>query len=154
MRRAGVSIRQTVTLKESVEVFVRHCIDTLPVTDHENRVVGLLTIDDLVDIFMPRYFEMVRDYASVEDDGQLERLFGETYVAMAGSEERLILAADAMTLKVQTLQEEDSLLRAAAVFQAAHAPRLPVVNRDGQLVGLISETAILLALLSGQPVVA
>jgi CBS domain-containing membrane protein len=149
MRKSVVSLPQNGTLQDVLTQFTQHHLDSLPIIDAALRVVGFITIDDLIDIFLPRYYELLRDFSALEDKGQLASLFDWSFAGLDQVEEKLILAADIMNSKIQWVQSDDSLLQAAAQLQSQNFERLPVVDRDQKLVGLISDFELVLALLRG-----
>jgi CBS domain-containing membrane protein len=149
MRTAVVSLPQNGKLPEIVNAFIQHHIDCLPVIDAAERVVGLITIDDLIDVFFPRYHELLRDMTVLEDKGQIGSLFDSSFSGLDRVQEQLIIAADVMNSHVKCVFQEESLLQAASRLQAQSLQRLPVVDRDQKLVGLISDFEIILALLTG-----
>lgn len=149
MRKSVISLPQNGKLREIVNTFVKNHIDCLPVIDAAERVVGFITVDDLTDIFFPRYFELLRDLSVLEDKGQIGSLFDTSFTGLDRAQENLILAADVMNSHLQWVSQEDSLLQAAARLQAQGLERLPVVDRDQKLVGLISDFEVILALLQG-----
>jgi acetoin utilization protein AcuB len=151
MHSRVISLPQNGKLKEIVASFLQNHIDCLPVIDAAERVVGLITIEDLVDIFFPRYHDLLRDLAVLEDKGQIGSLFDTAFTGLDQVQEQLILAADVMNGHVQCVRQEDTLLQAASRMQAQSLRRLPVVDRDQRLVGLISDFEIVLALLKGSP---
>lgn len=151
MHRPVVSLAQNASLSEIIRAFVQHHIDSLPIVDAAVRVVGLITIEDLIGLFLPRYYELLRDYAVLQDKGQLAYLFDGTFPGIDRLEKHLILAADIMKTHLEYILTEDSLLQAASTLYAHHHKRLPVVDRDGKLVGLLSDYEIILALLHGSP---
>ncbi len=77
-------------------------------------------------------------------------------------EAKLFTASDLMTSPVTTVQEDASLTEALAVMRGKQVRRLPVVNRAGQLFGIItsddvlnviaSELSLLAGLVVEQPV--
>jgi CBS domain-containing membrane protein len=151
MRTSVVVLPQNASLKDVLDKFLQHHLDSLPIIDAALRVVGFITIDDLVDIFLPRYFEILRDFSALEDKGQLASLFNQAFAGLDSHHEKLILAADVMCSKIRWITAEDSLLEAAAHLQEQNYERLPVVDRDQKLVGLISDFEVILALLRGTP---
>ncbi len=151
MRTNVVVLPQNATLKDVLDKFLRHHLDSLPIIDAAQRVVGFITIDDLVDIFLPRYHEILRDFAALEDKGQLASLFNQAFAGLDIHHERLILAADVMTSDIHWVDAEDSLLEAAAHLQSQNYERLPVIDKDQRLMGLISDFEVILALLRGAP---
>jgi CBS domain-containing membrane protein len=149
MRTSVIVLPQNATLKDVLDQFLTHHLDSLPIIDAAKRVVGFITIDDLADIFLPRYYEILRDFSALEDKGQLAALFSEPFAGLDTHHEKLILAADVMSSKIRWVLSDDSLLEAAASLQEQNYERLPVVDKDQKLVGLISDFEVILALLRG-----
>src|SRR5437879_6036327 len=113
MRKAVVSLPQNGKLKEIVTIFIQNHIDCLPVVDAAQRVVGLITVDDLIDVFFPSYHELLRDMTVLEDKGQIGSLFDTTFTGLDRVQENLIIAADVMNAHVKLVSQEESLLQAA-----------------------------------------
>jgi CBS domain-containing membrane protein len=149
MRRSVISLPQNGKLKEIVTTFIKDHIDCLPIVDAAQRVVGLITVDDLIDVFFPRYHELLRDMTVLQDKGQIGSLFDTSFTGLDRVQEQLIIAADVMNAHIQPVAQDDSLLEAASRLQAQSLQRLPVVDRDQKLVGLISDFEVVLALLQG-----
>ncbi len=145
MRTSVIVLPQNATLKDVLDKFLKNHLDSLPVIDAAQRVVGFITIDDLVHIFLPRYHEILRDLSALEDKGQLASLFNQALAGLDMHHEKLILAADVMRSDLHWISAEDSLLEAAAHLQAQKYKRLPVVDKDRKLVGLISDFEVILA---------
>lgn len=149
MRKSVVSLPQNASLHQVIQQFIQYHLDSLPIVDAAERVVGFITIDDLVDVFLPRYHELLRDFAALEDKGQLASLFDLSFVGLDPIQEKLILAADVMVTKLTWIQRDHSLLQAAAQLQIQNYGRLPVVDPDQKLVGMLSDYDVVLALLQG-----
>ena len=149
MRTTVVSLPQNASLQDVLQQFLKNHLDSLPIVDAAQRVVGFITIDDLVDIFLPRYHELLRDFAALEDKGQLASLFDRSFPGLDLMAEKLILAADVMNSHIRWVRSDDPLLQAASLLQSQNFQRLPVVDRDQKLVGLISDFEVVLALLKG-----
>jgi len=154
MRTSVIVLPQNATLKDVLDKFLKHHLDCLPIVDAAQRIVGYITIDDLVDVFLPRYYEILRDFSAIEDKGQLASLFNQAFQGLDMHHEQLILAADVMNTDIHWVSSEDSLLAAAAHLQEQNYERLPVVDKDKKLVGLISDFEVILALLRGTSVTA
>src|SRR5216684_8699158 len=113
MRTSVVVLAQNATLKDVLDKFLKHHLDSLPIIDAAQRLVGFITIDDLADIFLPRYYEILRDFSALEDKGQLASLFNQSFAGLDTHHEKLILAADVMCSGLHWVTSEDSLLEAA-----------------------------------------
>jgi CBS domain-containing protein len=149
MRVGGPSLPQNASLYDVIQKFLKHRIDAVPIVDAAERVVGLVTVHDLIDMFLPRYFDLLRDVAVLEDKGQLTSLFDLNFAGLDIAAEKLILAADMMRGAGPWISAEESLMSAASRLQAQRQARLPVVDRDRKLVGMVYDYDIVLALLHG-----
>src|ERR1043165_10004050 len=96
MRKQVISLPQNGKLKEIVAIFIENHIDCLPIVDAAERVVGLIAVDDLIHVFFPRYYELLRDMTVLEDKGQIGSLFDASFTGLDRVQEQLILAADMM----------------------------------------------------------
>ena len=149
MRQKVVALPQNGSLKDIVNAFITNHIDCLPVLDAAERVVGIITVTDLIDVFFPRYHELLRDMTVLQDKGQIASLFDASFAGLDRVQEQLIIAADVMNARIRCIRQDESLLLAASELQAQGFQRLPVVDRDQKLVGLISDFEVILAMLHG-----
>lgn len=125
-----VSLEPTASGLEALELMVDRGIRHLPVVDAERRVVGVVTIDDLRGA-LP--FAVSQRSAPSRDERQLAREFP---------------VSEIMTHAPVTLTEESSLEEAASAMAERGIGCLPVVDADGHLAGLVSETDLLHALVT------
>jgi len=149
MRREEVSLPQNATLRQVIDCFSKNHLEQLPIVDAAKRVVGVITVDQLIELFLPRFHEIIRDFSALEDKGQLGSLFEGSFLGLAEAPDRLILAADLMVSNARWVDQNDSLLHAAASLRAQGYSRLPVIDRDRRFLGKIRQSDIVLALLKG-----
>lgn len=116
------------TVAEALSVMARRRIRHLPVVDADHRVVGMLSLNDLRSAF-PGLGAVVPEAT-----------------AESPPEARSRLVEEFMTAAPQTIRARDALSQAADQMADARVGALPVVDDDGELVGLISETDALRAL--------
>lgn len=149
MVRNVITVPRTASIKKLIDIFLNYRIDSLPVVDKSDTLVGFVTLEELAGVLMPRYKEIMRDYLYFQDYGQLTQIFeAQTHLL---DEENLILVEDCINPKLITIKENDSLITAAAIIQANNIRRLPVVNSSQKLVGIISLTDVLLYLFTRHP---
>lgn len=118
------------------DLMLEHGFRHLPVLDEGRRVVGILSLDDLraafpIDVGLRRP-PALQERARLAD----------------------VSVADAMTWAPHTVRAETSLEEAARTLAEHRIGCLPVVDASGRLVGLLSETDALRALvriLGGEP---
>ncbi len=142
-----ITISRSSTVREMIDLFLKHHIHLIPVVEKEGTLVGVVSLTSMIKIFMPRYFDLIEDFSFIEDFGLLDQVF----LAQEEKEtEKLFLVDDIMIGKVITAHPDDSLLKASATMNACNVARLPVVDRDNKLIGIISQSDIVLAIFKGR----
>ena len=143
MTKKIITTSRSTTVHELINVFLKHHIHLIPVVEKDCTLVGIASLTSLIKIFMPRYFDLIDDFSFIENFGLLDQVF-----LAQGSEdtERLFLVDDIMIEKVVTASPEDSLLKASATMNAHNVERLPVIDPDNKLIGIISQSDIVLAI--------
>lgn len=121
------------SLAEVVDLLVSSAQRRVVVVDNRRRVVGIITDGDLI-----------KRATTPERAGILGAL---TRRLPPGQSERLRLeqrtAAEVMTGPVITVSPETSLLAALRLLLAHHIKRLPVVDAEGRLLGLLGRGGVL-----------
>lgn len=125
-----IAVHPDSTLKETARIMVRHQVSGLPVVDHEGKLVGIVTEGD----FLRQEANRDRPYRL----SLLDALFGEGEPEPGGAE----TVGEIMTDKVVTITPEASLSEAARVMAHRTVKRLPVVDHEGELVGIISRADV------------
>lgn len=129
-----VAATPTMTVREAVERLVGRGFRALPVTDDGGRLVGMLTNRDLV--------ERGGLEARVELLGAMPQ---ESRAGILGRLDPDRTVADVMTTTPVAVRVAETLARATHLMAEGHLKRLPVVDDDGRLVGIVSRMDILRA---------
>ncbi len=128
--------RINASLAEIVDLLVGHAHRRVVVVDEQRRVVGIITDGDLI------------KRASAEERGGIIQSL--TRRLPLGQAESFQLsqrtAAEVMTGQVVTVTPETSLREALRLLLEHKIKRLPVVDTDGRLVGLVGRGGVLQAL--------
>jgi CBS domain-containing protein len=116
-----------------VDLMMRHGVSGIPIVDAERRPIGIVTEADLV---------------SKEAYGARRRLLDVAFRAENtwAAKARGLNAEEIMSTPVRTVRPDDQLRLAAARMVGTGVKRLPVVDDDGRLVGIVSRTDVLRAL--------
>jgi CBS-domain-containing membrane protein len=117
-------------LREAARLMVRHRVSGLPVVDGAGKLVGIVSEGDFI-----------RQEASRERPhgvSLLDALFGEGELEPVGAE----TVGEVMTRSVVTITPEASIGEAARVMGRRNVKRLPVVDLEGELVGIISRADV------------
>ena len=114
----------------------------LPVVDN-GRLVGIVTENDLVlqgddeSLHLPHYFELFGGVIFLEPLQHLEDRLRKAFATKV---------SDMMTKKVDTISPEAGVHEAARMISHSGHNRLPVVDGDGRLVGVVTRVDTLAAL--------
>jgi CBS-domain-containing membrane protein len=122
-----VAVRRETTFKEMAAVLRRYRVSALPVVDDAGRVLGVVSEADLL------------AKEAMTDPGVLTAVLHHRDIRKAEG----LTAGDLMTPRAVTVRPEDSVEHAAQLMHFLHVKRLPVVDADGGLVGLVSRTDVL-----------
>lgn len=136
MARAVVSVAADAPLVEVVERLIRGDVKALPVVDARRHVIGIVTGGDLLrrgDVEL-----RVSVKRELDPDTLQERLR-----AMARSSRT---ARDMMRRPVHTIDAEADLATAIGRMAARGVKRLPVIDPDGELIGIVSRADVLRAI--------
>jgi CBS domain-containing protein len=117
-------------MREIARIFFETGESVLPVTEEDGALAGIITIDDFILIFLPDYIDLIRSVDFLHDFGALEK-------STFSLEEKLLVAEDLMREDVPPLEEDESVMKAAAALHKLGIARIPVV-RGSKLVGMMS----------------
>ncbi|MET8968040.1 CBS domain-containing protein [Streptomyces hydrogenans] len=129
MTRKVVAVRPDTSFKEIVAAMERWKVTALPVLEGEGRVVGVVSEADL----------LLKEEFHDRRLGMIERLRRRDATAKAASDR----AAELMTTPAVTVPPEASLSRAARLMAVRRVRRLPVVDADGTIRGVVSRSDLL-----------
>lgn len=127
MTTAVAAVRLDATYREIVNVIVGRRVGGVPVVDDAGRVLGVVSEADVLQ--------------KIEMAGSPERRrrFGRRQNAKARAES----ARDLMTAPAVTTTPYQSVVSAAKLVDRARVKRLPVVDGDGRLVGIVTRGDLL-----------
>ena len=130
-------------IKTVLDLLREHDLPGLPVVDEERKVVGIITESDLVisdedaDFHLPHYVNIMGGIVFLESMKHFEERAKKAFAATA---------ADLMTADPLTVEPDDEVDTAARLISERHHNRLPVVDRDGRLVGVVTRVDVLASL--------
>jgi CBS domain-containing protein len=122
-----IAVRKGATFKDMAARLREHRVSAFPVLDDDNKVIGVVSEADLL---TKEALEFDRKGAGL--------LHHREHVKAAG-----LTAADLMSSPPVTIGAKDFVSHAARVMYARRVKRLPVVDDDGRLVGIVSRADVL-----------
>jgi CBS domain-containing protein len=139
MTRQVVSVRPDTPVAEIVALLIDRALRSAPVVDAENRVIGIITDGDLLTRGATELpLALQRELSLAERAATIETLATHPHTA-----------ADLMTPNPITLPETTPLAEAAAVMADRGLKRIPVVDAQQRLVGMVSRSDLLATVAEG-----
>lgn len=123
------------SIHEASQRLARNGISGAPVVE-EGRVIGIVSESDVIRALMAPV--KGRHSSSVTD------VFA--FASGLGARESRKTVADVMSQSVTTISPEESVWRAAALMERKRIKRLPVVDAEGYLIGIVSRADIVTAM--------
>ena len=145
MEADSPSVREDAPIDEVVRTLRDNELPGVPVVDADGRCVGIVTEADLVlpdeqgDLHLPHYIDLFGGYVFLEP---LQRFEDKLRKAFAST------AKDMMTADPDTVGPDTTATDAAREVHDSGHNRLPVVDGDGRLVGVVTRVDLLGALAS------
>ena len=140
MKRNVVSISAASTIREAAEVLVEKHVGVLPVLDKDHRLVGLVSLRNLLSLELPDFVNFINDLDYVHDFGAVE-----TTRPPAEVLDRPVTTLMSPAISVT---EDAGLLRTYTLLLQYNLHDMPVVATDGKLVGIASRVDIGITILS------
>lgn len=128
-----VTVKPETALKEAAALLAERGISGLPVVDDDGAVVGILSEADI----------LVKEGGAESRDGLFGWLFDTDFTIERKLRARTV--GDAMSTPAITIGPDRPVHEAAARMVGDAVNRLPVVEKDGRLVGLVSRADLVRA---------
>ena len=144
MTKEVVTVKRSTNLSQLIDVFRKHSFHTLPVVEADNKIVGVVTFEDLLKVFQPysrdlaRMLETVPFVEKEEEDVLLADVSTEMGI--------LVIVDDLINTHFVTVTEEISVKEARRLMKLHDSPRLLVVKNGDKLTGILSLFDIILAI--------
>lgn len=127
-----VTVDRITPYKEIAHLLTEHRISGLPVLSMGRHVVGVVSEADLLEV----------------EDKQARRrraaaASGQRRWSLRATPPPALVAGDLMTSPAVTIHPDATIPAAARVMNASHVRRLPVVDPDGKLIGVVSRRDLL-----------
>jgi CBS domain-containing protein len=128
-------------LREAIQLLAEKQISGLPVVDDAGTLVGVLSDADLMwqetGADPPPYIMFLDSVIFLQNPARYEQELHKSLGQTVG---------EVMTKKPITAQPDQSLRDAARIMHEKHVRRLPVVDSNGQIVGILSHGDIIRAM--------
>jgi len=133
-----ITVKPTASVRDAAEMLVENRISGLPVVDDDGKLVGVVSEGDLL--------HRVEAGTDRRRSWWLQLITGDTRLASEyiGAHARKV--ADVMSRRVITAPPETPLSEIAIRMEKNAINRVPIVDSDGQLVGIVSRANLVQAI--------
>ena len=132
MRIQVITVKRSTSLRKLLALFKDfHTHPLIPVVDEEERLVGMVYPENLLDILRPKQAKLFRNIPFVEIN---KDVFDLEPVPSMGE---LILVDDIMDTEFIAVGEEESLEEVYKTMRLHRKERLPVIDNNGKISGII-----------------
>jgi len=138
-----ITVGKHTTVREVANILLKNRISAVPVVDNADKVVGIVTEGDL----------MHRAEAGTERaySWWLHFLTDDATIAADYVKSHAAKVQDVMTSDVVTAAPETPLNEIATLLEERQIKHVPIVNKDGNLVGIVSRANLIQAVASASP---
>jgi predicted transcriptional regulator len=125
------------TIADAVKEMVEKKTNGMIVTDEDDKPIGIISSRSLIKEVVPEYLGEDPSHSKYGAEGTFERY------ANAAKDVKI---KDTMITDFHILNENDTMIEAAAYAGVDKIRILPVVNSEGKLIGVLTRTCIKIAL--------
>ena len=139
----AITVTKGATVRDVARILLEKRISAVPVVDDGGKVVGIVTEGDLIH----------RAEAGTErhDSWWLRFLTEDATFAVDYVKSHAMKVEDIMTSDVITASREMPLHEIAMLFEDRRIKRVPILNEDGNLVGIVSRANLIQVVASARP---
>lgn len=134
MSKRVVTVSPETTFKEIGDLIFgkafQHKFSSVPVIDKNKKLLGIVTEKDLLRRLYPNQEELIEDFFRASNFSNMEERIHDVEKLTAQN----IMGRHPITTSPETL-----LMRAGSIMLTENKRRLPVVDKNGKLVGVISQ---------------
>jgi len=136
MTKEVKSISPDATAQEVLDLLGKLEISGLPVIDDKNKLVGMFTEKNILSHILPSYIEKVGRFVYEENPKTTKKKFAQL---------SKIKVSQLIRREVITTSEDTTLCEVARLMLTQKARRIPVVDKNGRVVGIVARADILKA---------
>lgn len=133
LTKEAVLISEDSTFRDAIALMVTKKTNSLLVIDEDGKLSGEINVSDLLNAIVPEYGEP----DTILTELGTEKGFGD---AVLGAEDKLV--SEFMTVEIQPVHVDDSLLTIASTAIANETQHIPIVDHENHPIGVISRRGL------------
>ncbi|UCH12551.1 MAG: CBS domain-containing protein [Candidatus Omnitrophota bacterium] len=151
MTKDVVTVKRSTNLTELIEIFRKYNFHTLPVVEDGNKIVGIVTFEDILKVFQPYSQQMVKMLETIPFVEKMEEediLLADISSGMGV----LVVVDDFMNTRFVTIKRQAPIKEARSQMRLHNIEMLPVVE-NGTLVGIVTLFDIIISVFKQKGVI-
>ena len=128
-----ITVKEDTPFEVIAAALRQHRVSAFPVLDEAYRVIGVVSESDL----------LAKLALGIEDDAMVPGMITGILRRQQLQKAHAVTAAELMTSPAYTVLPEDTVEQAARIMYLRNVKRLPVVDTDGRLAGIVSRADVL-----------
>ena len=136
MSKDVVSIKPDDNAKDALNLLFKMQISGLPVINTQGKLVGMFTEKDILSQILPSYLEKIGRFVYEENPKSIKKKFQDL---------TNLPVSQLMRKDVITIDEEASLCEVARLMLTKRVRRIPVLNNEKKVVGIVAREDIVKA---------
>lgn len=145
MTKEIITVNEADTVEKCANLLITHDLSGLPVVDEKGYVKGIITEGDLIrhksEVQVPAFLEFLGGIIYLEDPNK----YLEDVRKSMG-----LFVSTVMTRDITTISPDVTVEDAAALLVSKNLKRLPVLDEEGKLIGIVSRKDIMNYLFSNE----
>ncbi|MBS4537431.1 CBS domain-containing protein [Clostridium sp. D2Q-11] len=133
-----ITVLEDETIENVTELLIKNKISGVPVINEDNEVVGIVTETDLIfkdkDVHIPSYVPLLGGFILLESVKKFEKQLKKVAAYKV---------KDVMSTPVIKVYEEDEVRKVVNMMLDRRINRVPVIDKEGKLKGIIARSDIL-----------
>lgn len=138
MSKDVIAVSEETTVEDCANLLIEHDLSGLPVLDKEGKIKGMVTEGDLI-----RRASRMKGPAAIEILGGIFYLENPKKFMENVKKSMGLIAKNMMTEDVITIDGDKEIEDAATLLVQNKIKRLPVVDKEGNLIGIVSRKDIM-----------
>jgi CBS domain-containing protein len=145
MSRDPIVVRPETPLKEAIQILAERRISGLPVVDDAGKLVGIISETDLMwqetGVTPPAYIMFLDSVIYLKNPATYERDLHKALGQTVG---------EVMSKQPITVSPDKTLREAAKIMNDRNVHRLPVLDSEGHVIGILTRGDVIRAMAAGQ----
>ncbi len=143
MEKKVISVTKDTTIKDLSRILLKYNITGVPVVNNENKLIGMVTDADIItenlNPIFPIYFDpLIMSYAYLDSFEQHQKDIKDFLFKKV---------EEVMTHRVKTVKADTPISDAVRIFIKERVNRIPVIDENGKVIGIIARADILKSML-------